>query len=174
MRYNVAQLLKEPVGSTRSYQLDESFTGPQRFAEWACGPVHMLRTHQSILVNATLQIQSTLACARCLGDFVRSSELCIEEEFFPTVDLQTGRDLSVSNEAEEGSLLDSSHMLDLSDTIREYVVTDAPMKPLCQEECSGLCPGCGTNLNLGLCDCDVSAKDPRWHSLANLMEQQKG
>ena len=174
MRYNVAQLLKEPIGSTRYYQLDEYFSGAQRFAELARGPVHILRTHRSLLVNATLEIQSTLVCARCLGDHVWASQLYIEEEFFPTVDLQTGRGLTAPNEAEEGSIIDSNNLLDLTSTIREYVATDAPMKPLCREECLGLCQVCGTNLNLSLCECDNSPKDPRWPALANLMEQQKG
>ena len=170
MRYNVAQLLKEPIGSTRNCQLDESFTGPQRLAELACGPVNIMRTHRSVLVKATLQIQSKLTCGRCLVNYVRSSHLCIEEEFFPTVDLQTGRGLTAPDEVEEGSLIDSNHLLDLSDTIREYVVTDTPMKPLCSEECLGLCQGCGTNLNLTVCDCDSSPIIPRWETLANLME----
>ena len=174
MRYNIAQLLKEPIGSSREYQLDENFDGPQRFAETAHGPINILRTHQGILVRARLQVRSTLACSRCLGDYLHSSELSIEEEFFPTVDLQTGRSLSVPAETEEGSLIDSNHMLDLADTIREYAVTDIPMKPLCRQECLGLCQGCGTDLNLGNCDCDNPPKDPRWRSLADLMKQQKG
>ena len=170
MRYNIAQLLKEPIGSSREYHLDENFTGPQRFAEVARGPVYILRTHQGILVRATLQVRSTLACSRCLGGYIHSSELSIEEEFFSTVDLQTGRSLPVPAEAEEGSLIDNNHLLDLADTIREYVVTDIPMKPLCRRECLGLCQGCGTDLNLGHCDCDNSPKDPRFRALADLMK----
>ena len=171
MRYNVAQLLKEPIGSSREYQLDENFIGPQRFAEVARGPVNILRTHQGILVRATLQVRSTLACGRCLGDYSYASEIPIEEEFFPTVDLQTGRSLPVSADAEEGSLIDSNHLLDLANTIREYVVTDIPMKPLCRQECLGLCQECGTDLNLGHCVCDNSPRDPRWRALADLKKQ---
>jgi uncharacterized protein len=170
MRYNLAQLLKEPIGSSREYHLNESFTGPQRFAEVARGPVNILRTHRGILISAKLQVRATLACSRCLGDYVHSSKLSIEEEFFPTVDVQTGRSQPVPVEAEEGSLIDSDHMLDLFGTIREYVVTDIPMKPLCRRECLGLCQGCGIDLNLGRCDCDNSPKDPRWRALADLMK----
>jgi uncharacterized protein len=170
MRYNVAQLLKEPIGSSRDYLLDESFTGTQRFAEAARGPVNILRTHRGILVRATLRVHSTLACSRCLDSFVRSSELSIEEEFFPTVDLQSGRSLPVPDEAEEASLIDSNHLLDLAGAIEEYFVTDMPMKPLCRQECLGLCQECGTDLNLGHCDCDNSPKDPRWRALADLMK----
>lgn len=171
MRYNVAGLLKEPIGSNREYQLDENFTGPERFAEMARGPVNILRTHRGLLVRATLEVRSTLPCSRCLGDYVHSSKLSIEEEFFPTVDLQTGRSQPIPTEAEEGSLIDSNHLVDLGGTIREYVVIDTPMKPLCRRECLGLCQGCGTDLNLGRCDCDNLPKDPRWRALADLMKR---
>ena len=166
MRYNVAQLLKEPIGSTREHQLNEDFTGPQRFADKACGPVHMLRTHQGVLVRATLGIQSNLSCARCLSNVVNSSEVSIEEEFFPKVDLHTGRSLPRPDDAEETSLIDDDHILDLFDTINEYVVSSLPMKPLCNAGCKGLCQACGANLNLGACQCDGQLGDPRWQALA--------
>ena len=173
MRYNVVQLLKEPIGSTRTYQLDERFTGPQRPADTACGPVYMLRTHHSILVRASLQTQSTLACGRCLGEFVRVAELLIEEEFFPSVDLQTGRRLRLTPQTEEGSLIDDSHVMDLTGTLTEWIVTDTPMKPLCHSDCLGLCQVCGTNLNLDRCDCDGPRRDPQWQALAGLVSEQK-
>ena len=170
MQYNVAQLLREPIGSTRDYQLDESFTGPQRLADMARGPVNVLRTHQGILVRAKVQIRSNLICARCLGELVRSSELSIEEEFFPTVDLQTGRSLPLPPGAGEGSLIDAGHILDLTGTVREYVETDLPMKPLCRSDCLGLCQACGTNLNVEECDCASLRRDPRWQAFAGLVQ----
>ena len=171
MRYNVAQLLKEPIGSRREYQLDENFTGPLRFAEVARGPVNILRTHRGVLVEATIQVRSTLACGRCLEDYTQSSEISFEEEFFPIMDLQTGRSLPVPDDADEGSFIDSDHLLDLSGTIREYVFTDIPMKPLCRRECLGLCQGCGADLNLEHCNCDDLPKDPRWRAPSDLMRQ---
>lgn len=171
MRYNVAQLLKEPIGSERNYQLDESFTGPQRFADMARGPVHILRTHHGVLVKATLEIGSVLTCGRCLVEFDRTSEILIEDEFFPMVDVQTGRRAAFPVGVEEGSLIDASHVLDLSETVREYFVTDLPMKPLCRLDCLGLCPVCGNNRNLESCDCNGTPMDPRWEALASLMDQ---
>jgi uncharacterized protein len=174
MRYNLAQLLKEPIGSSREYQLDESFTGPDCFAEAARGPVSFLRTHRGVLARATLQIRSTLVCSRCLGDYGHSSNLSIEEEFFPTVSVQTGQSQPVPTEAYENSLIDGRHVLDLVDTIREYVVTDMPMKPLCRRECLGLCQWCGADLNSGHCDCQDLPEDPRWLGLAELVKNGRG
>ncbi len=174
MRYNVAQLLKEPIGSERTCRLDEHFTGPQRVTDVARGRVHMLRTHQGVLINAVLEIRSALNCSRCLGGFDRSSTLYIEEEFFPTVDMQRARSLDPPAESEGRWLTDAGHVLDLTGVVRECVVTDLPMKPLCGPDCAGLCQACGVNLNLTRCDCDASPQDSRWEALAGLLDQRKG
>ena len=173
MRYNVAQLLKEPIGSYRTYHLEEEFTGPQRNAEMACGPVRMLRTHHGILVRGTVKIWSTLMCSRCLGEFASSTELSIEEEFFPTLDPQTSRIVSPPEDADQASLIDNSHILDFTRTLNDYIFTGLPMKPLCSPDCYGLCQVCGVNQNLGNCDCATHQKDPRWRALAHLTQEQE-
>lgn len=170
MRYNLAQLLKEPTGSSRQYQLDESFASPDSFAEATRGPVNFLRTHRGVLATATLQVRSTLVCSRCLGNYCHSSTLSIEEEFFPTVSIQTGQTQLVPVEADDNALIDRNHVLDLGEIIREYVVTDTPMKPLCSRECMGLCQWCGADLNLKGCDCHDSPEDGRWWALSGLMK----
>ena len=169
MQYNVAQLLKEPIGSMRTYQLEEDFVGPQRFADRACGSVHMLRTHQGVLVRAPVNVQSTLACARCLGEFGGAFDLPIEEEFFPTVDPNTGRRRPVPEAAEEDSLIDGNHTLDLTAVVNGYIHTVMPMKPLCRHDCKGLCQVCGSDQNLGGCECAPQVLDPRWQGLAGLV-----
>jgi len=160
MQYNVAQLLKEPTGSTRSYQVDETFTGAERVVDRAQGPVLLLRTHQGILVTATLNIRVTLACSRCLREYARPSTIAVEEELFPTVDINTGRTLPQPADAEEALRIDSDHVLDLTEALRQCVIADAPLKPLCRDDCRGLCQVCGTNLNQGKCDCITDQPNP--------------
>jgi uncharacterized protein len=174
MQYNIAQLLKEPIGSERTYQLDEHLAGPQLGTDVARGPVHILRTHQGVLINATLEIRSALNCSRCLDGFDRSSTLYIEEEFFPPMDTEGGRSLGPPAESEGRWLTDAGQVLDLTEVVRECVVTDLPMKSLCGPECSGLCQTCGVNLNLAGCDCSASAQDSRWEALAGLQIQRRG
>ena len=168
MRYNVAQLLKEPIGSSRSYQLDEIFAGPHRSADTVSGPVLMVRVHHGILVTATVEVRSNLICSRCLGEFSSASQLMVEEEFFPTVDPQSGRKVPRRDDAEEAGLIDRNHVLDLTGITNEYVITNLPMKPLCKPDCKGLCQLCGVNQNLESCACASQSIDPRWHALAGL------
>ena len=174
MQYNVAQLLKGPIGSSCSYNIEEIYTETSRITDQVNGPVQIVRTHQGVLVNADLDIQSTLTCSRCLGEFVWPSTLYIEEEFFPALDLHTGRKLPPPTDDEDGQRIDSDHVLDLTEIIRQYVIADMPMKPLCRAECLGLCRVCGSNLNQGECYCSGAEVDPRLGTLADLLKSQKG
>jgi uncharacterized protein len=60
--------------------------------------------------------------------------------------------------------------IDLSQMIWEQVYLALPMKPLCKEDCRGLCPQCGTNLNLSMCSCDRETVDPRLATLKTLLK----
>jgi uncharacterized protein len=177
MRYNMAQLLMEPTGSTRSFQLDESLDGsflaeergdPERGQVRAHGAVQVLRTHHGVLVKAALQTELYMTCSRCLKDFHHGSQLEIEEEAFPLLDPATGKPEEAVEDQEDAIPIDSQHMLDLSDVVRQYLLTDIPIKPLCQENCLGLCPDCGADLNKEKCNCDAAPVDPRWGALAGL------
>lgn len=61
--------------------------------------------------------------------------------------------------------------LDLVPMVRELIVLDAPVSPLCRSDCKGLCPQCGTDLNTAGCDCAVVSGDQRWSALDQLRDQ---
>ena len=172
MLYNVAQLLKEPIGSTRSYKLSEDFASPDRFADDVHGTLRLLRTHQGVLATARPEVKVTLNCGRCLSTFSLPLTLDIEEEFFPLVDVNTGRRVAIPS-GTEGTHISADHVLDFTDVLRQCVITHVPMKPLCQANCSGLCQQCGADLNQGTCQCDEASIDPRWRALAELLQPKR-
>ena len=174
MQYNVAQLLKGPIGGSSNYNIDHIFTEAPRITDQVNGSVHMVRTHQGVLVYGELDIRTTLTCGRCLGEFVWPSTLDIEEEFFPMVDLHTGRQLPPITEDEGDQRIDFDHVLDLTEILRQYAIADMPMKPLCTANCVGLCRVCGSNLNQRECNCSDTEVDPRWGALADLLKSHKG
>ena len=176
MLYNVSQLLMEPIGSTRRFQLDEPMAVPDTSVEnpgigRATGTVRLLRTHHGLLVYATVDVQVTATCDRCLVSCDRLSRLDLEEECYPTVDPNTGRNMSPPDESEGVMHIDTRQILDLSDVLRQYLLTDEPLKALCRSDCRGLCPECGADLNTEKCKCDGPAIDPRWGALAELMSK---
>jgi uncharacterized protein len=113
----------------------------------------------------------SVACARCLLEFDRSSMINLEEECYPTVDPSTGRNMSPPDEAEGVVHIDTRQILDLSDVMRQYLLTTEPLKSLCRPDCQGLCPECGGDLNTEKCKCADVAIDPRWGALAKLLPE---
>ena len=152
MRYNVAQLLKEPTGATRQYQLDEVFSAEDRILDQAKGEVDVIRTHQGLLVTANLAIESTVSCGRCLEGYALKANLFLEEEFLPVFDINTGRRIEFDQD-DANCIVEGNHELDLTDILQQYVISELPMKPLCRVDCLGLCHVCGDNLNKNQCNC---------------------
>lgn len=173
MYYNLAQLLKEPTGSTRDYEVDDSFVGPENGIDRAQGWVRVIRTHEGFLVRAELETQVKLTCSRCLDQFELKSRLTMEEESFPTIDPTTGKTTEPPEEAEGVIHLDDQHVMDMKEVVRQYALSEAPIKPLCRDECPGLCPECGSNLNKEKCNCKTASADPRWSALAELLTERR-
>lgn len=167
MHINVSQLLKEPSGAIRTYDVAESVALGDDSHE-VCGSVKLFRTSDGLWVTASLESSLTCICSLCLEEFAQPLELAIDEE------TQSGG--GPAEEAGERLRIDDD-ILDLTEAVRQYLEIAPPMKPLCRTGCKGICPGCGANLNDGACDCDAVPRDPRWGALlamaANGAETEK-
>ena len=136
LSFNVAQLEKGLIGSTRDYQIDDRLTveGQEITVK---GAVKFTKTNRSVLVAANLKTAMPLECCRCLNQFECPLEVRFEEEFFPTLDVTSGVPLDIED-AEESFTVDEHHVLDLTEAIRQYVILAQPMKPLCRTDCPGI------------------------------------
>ena len=133
------------------------FAGGSRLVE---GRVRLVRTDRGILAKGVFHTQVEIDCSRCLASFSCPLTLNIEEEYFPTIDVVSGAQLAVPTDV--GSfIIDEHHILDLTEAVRQYALLVIPMKPLCREDCAGLCPQCGHNLNMGPCTCPTEEIEPR-------------
>ena len=169
MQINVSQLLQEPIGSTRDYQINEvaDVAGDGK----GClvqGEVRLLRTQRSILAKCALSTEVELTCSRCLSLFRYPLTLNLEEEYLPTIDVVSGAPLPLPEEF-SGFTIDEHHIIDLTEATRQCTLLAIPMKPLCHKDCAGLCQNCGHNLNQGRCDCPTQRTDPRWSELTKLL-----
>jgi uncharacterized protein len=168
MEINVSQLLKSHIGATREYEVNEAAdilsNGLISKVE---GSVKLTRTNRGILVQGTLKTTIPDECGRCLEKFDYSLTFDLEEEFFPVIDVNSGFALELPEEP--GSFtIDEHHILNLDEAIRQNALLAIPMKPLCREDCRGICQICGKDLNQGKCECISEDIDPRWAKLAQL------
>jgi uncharacterized protein len=168
MDMNVSQLLRDPVGSTREFHVDEVADvvgdGQQNRVTGDC---RLMRTHSSVLVSCRLNTEVELTCSRCLGRFRQPLKIRFEEEFLPTLDVLSGMPLPPPEDS-AAFTIDEHHILDIAEAVRQYALLALPIKPLCKIKCAGLCPTCGKNLNEGQCACPGPGADPRWDKLAEL------
>ena len=100
-------------------------------------------------VEGTIKYRKSFICDRCLNP--SSEDLVIE----------FNEELDKSNI--EGDIAD------LTEMIRDTLIASQPIQNLCKEDCKGLCPVCGKNLNEGECNCDRFVADPRLEALKNLL-----
>jgi len=170
---NVAQLLKEPTGSTREVHVDETicFTGNED-CHHIEGDAKLIRVPKGILVRGHFDTESQLMCSRCLSTFAFPFAFEVDDEFYPALDIVTGEPVAEPDNSTSFSI-DEHHILDLRELFRQSALLGVPMKPLCRPDCLGLCPICGTDLNRGTCDCSSHSKTQFAAALENLKSTRK-
>jgi len=175
--YNVAQLLKQGVGASRHYaisgdlyDIDENNPGPVHVD----GEVTLIRIPAGILARATARLDLVQSCRRCLEPTETEVDLEFEEEFIPSLDIETGASLPITDDDEPELVIDEHHVLDLTPVLWQHAVVSTTLPGLCRPDCRGLCPVCGTNLNVETCSCDTSRIDPRLSPLAALLRRDEG
>ena len=171
MIYNVAQLMKAPVGTSLEYDISEDEIQLDKDIQ-VIGPllghVRLRRTNQGLLVDGCVDLTLELSCNRCLKEFEQPMHVTFAEQFYPTVDVVSGLPLPPIDE-EEIFPIDDHHLVDLTEAVRQNVLLALPMVTLCREDCKGLCPQCGHDLNLGPCECKPEV-DTRFSVLEKLLQ----
>ena len=170
MYFNVSQLLREPSGSVRRFDVSEgiqALDGAQTLT--LEGFVNLLRTDRGVWVSAELKSRARCECSRCLEGYEQAVAVRVEEEFFPLIDSVSGAVVDVP-QGVEGFRIDNNHILHLDEALGEYIALSIPMKPVCSDNCVGLCPTCGVDLNQSQCGCDRERRDARWGPLLDAVE----
>jgi uncharacterized protein len=153
-RVNVAQLLKESIGSSRSYHIEEKVGTDD--VNSVSSDVILIHTNRGIIVRGKITASVKVICSRCLKPIDCVVKYDFEEEALPEVPDIEG--LSSAGQC-DNLIIDEDHTLNLSEAIRQYVLLAVPAKPLCRSDCAGICPTCGHDLNQEPCQCSSSVKD---------------
>jgi uncharacterized protein len=122
---------------------------------------------KDIRLRGNLATSLELICARCLDTVEQDVKRDFELLYRP-VGADAGRDeLSVTDAEAEIGYYQGEGIL-LEDVLREQVLLALPLKITCREDCKGLCPQCGVNLNQQQCSCVTTLPDPRWSALQDI------
>ena len=164
MLLNVQKIINAP-GERISFQFDLDLSNVDFGGLYpAANPVVVTGQAQNTAGMLVLQFTAGTVlqsvCDRCLAPF--ESPKSVHCEYILAERLENG-------ESDEIVLLEDG-AVDVGELARTAFILEMDGKTLCSEDCKGICPGCGVNLNQGSCTCQKAA-DPRWAALAQLLER---
>jgi uncharacterized protein len=122
---------------------------------------------RDIRLKGKLETSIEVACARCVEPVVIRVKRSFDLLYRPLGTDAGQEELSITDAEAEIGYYQGEGVL-LEDTLREQVLLAVPLKTVCREDCKGLCPHCGKNLNEGACSCSDEVEDPRWAPLKEI------
>jgi uncharacterized protein len=156
---------------SRIFQPDD--VGQEGDAYRIVAPVHLdfdlHKDKDRFRLVGTARTELELPCSRCLDPFRMPVDASFDLRYLPATEMTADEEREVQDEDLETSYY-RDDQIDLNELLREQFYLALPMKPLCREDCKGLCAQCGTNLNTGTCACAAEWEDPRLAPLKGLIK----
>ncbi|MFQ5435300.1 MAG: DUF177 domain-containing protein [Anaerolineae bacterium] len=162
LRFNFGFLLESPIGTSREMELDypSIIISEDVTLSPLQGKFNATRISEGVFINGRLNSTVATTCMRCLDDITSPISFELDELFYYPAETTP-----------EGSYAWSdTGFIDLSPLVRELSLLEIPIKPVCREDCQGLCMVCGQNLNEAGCGCEEDNIDPRLAKLKSLLE----
>jgi uncharacterized protein len=131
--------------------------------------VEVRKDRSKVRLAGRLATRLELECGRCLDPFEVPIDTTFDSLFLPATEV--GGDEEVGSD-DLGVSYYKNDVIDLGDVIREQLYLALPMKPLCRDDCRGLCPVCGANRNREACACQTEWEDPRFDALKHFTSPQ--
>ena len=168
MRVNVSELLADRDGA-RVLAFAEPLPAPGEdvsFVEPVTGELVLTGSAGGVSLRGRVRTVASCVCGACLRRFPLPIAVDVTEQFGPRSEAPEP-DAPV-RELVPGDFLvavEAGDMIDVTEVVRQHVVLALPLAPRCREDCPGLCPRCGADLNDGPCGCEPHDLDPRLDAL---------
>lgn len=150
--------------------------------EFVIEPGARLKAHVDLVDGTTVHVRGKLSgsmlleCGRCLDRYAAPLDHELDLFYLPRAAEQP------ADQEEQVELTDrevvvgyyDGPQLDLGEVVREQIFLTLPLKRLCKDDCRGLCPACGKNLNAGDCGCppaEAEPEDTRLSALRRLIDK---
>ena len=120
-----------------------------------------------VFVNGHVDARARVECDRCLQPVELPVTADFELEYIPGSEYETSAAAELT-EAELSVAVFDGEAIDVDEIVKEQILLSVPTRMLCRDDCKGICPECGADLNAGDCNCVRDEIDPRWAALKNL------
>ncbi len=164
MKITIPDIPKEGLDIEIQETIDAGFvSSPIR------GTLRIEKIGPEVMVRGDMTAEVKLLCSRCLKEFYKVLSVMVDVVYHPVEELKGEEHHKVAAEELDMDFY-SGDELDLHELLKEQIVLNVTMKPLCSDLCKGICPGCGADLNVDTCKCGAKNIDPRFAKLKKLLQ----
>ena len=177
MKLDLSEMARIP-GSFAEHEIDITFkevegmtlTAPVR------GKMYVSSTGRVLLLEGAVDTEVEMVCFRCGGTYRQPVHAQFQEEFIVRPPQAPGQGPRVEEDEESPDIrlfFEGTLDLNLDELLRQSILLALPLKPLCADDCQGLCPRCGHRLSEGPCHCAPEATNPQLAALRQVWEQKQ-
>jgi len=135
--------------------------------------LRFIKFGQDYNIRGTIRTTVLSECSRCLSEFDIPIEATFNNIYTQTPAENEDTEVDIGEVDLETSVL-SEGQINLVELVYEQLILQLPIKPLCRDECKGLCPQCGQDLNVEQCGCSQQDGDPRFSLLEQFFTEPEG
>ena len=168
MVYNMSELFAAD-GTVREMEIKPEFRsldwGGMSYPVSSEQPLHIRLSHtgsRHVQVKAWGEVHLNMPCDRCAKDV----DVTVGIDYDNEIDANTTAEERIAD-LDEQPYIDGPN-LDIDGLVRNEMILNLPLKVLCREDCKGVCPKCGRDLNEGACDCEQGSPDPRMAAILEI------
>ncbi|MHC1781481.1 MAG: DUF177 domain-containing protein [Anaerolineaceae bacterium] len=147
LKINAGFLINQSIGTSREIHIDLAETRLSQDLEVnnLNGLIRLTRTPKGVLVEVDISVEMKNECVRCLAEFSQTIVMEFSEMYA----------FNKRAVSESGLILPDDGNIDLAPLVREYLLLEIPIRPLCKPDCKGLCMECGEDLNVTTCEHEI-------------------
>jgi uncharacterized protein len=162
LELNIGFITQQGIGYSRDFFFDypNLFLQPDLELSEFKGKIEVSRTSEGLLFQGKFQALVDATCGRCLNDFAHQLNTNFADLYTFQSHVQEDTDLIYPEDGQ----------VDLGPVVREYLLLEYPINPVCSADCQGLCPICGNDLSQGICEHGPDPIDPRMAVLKSLLD----
>ena len=175
MRIEVDKLKEASTMFASDYALDELPLEDElmRLASEAKVEGRASKKREQIRLQGMINASVEVACDRCAAPVIVPLNTNFDVTYLPVEALTVDAEATELQEDDLNFAAYEGDSIDIDELAREQILLALPARQLCREDCQGLCPACGADLNTRTCQCEQQEVDPRWAALAALKKGDK-
>ena len=168
LRLDISYLVKQPPATYKEFEFNfpQLELSPELVLVDIQGSIAISVTEDGVVADGKLKALSQLSCSRCLDDYWQPLEINFTEIF-------SANPAGDPADDQQEQPLEADGSIDLGSILRDYAVVDIPIRQLCKDDCKGLCPTCGMNLNQKDCGHRQESINPRMEGLRQFLENEE-